>query len=270
MALLSKLGTQRLKFSGAAGPDAVAHSPTGVLATASTENGGSIAVLVYNSNDTTADAAAGVTVNLRLTVTPFSPTANLTLVHYRLDMDHGNAYAVWLAQGSPELPSSAQIRALWAADGLLPIAPPMLVERDRDGSLTIPTFDLPQPGVSLLHVVASPIAEPPAPTSVRPYAKPQGASLLDVSDGTEVLCVWDCLQSSQSILGHVVQFATAGANGPWTDAGAPRDDFSCSFLHVAPSGAGTQLWYRVAAVNYDGVQGAWSASVQAMNWPAPP
>jgi L-iduronidase len=295
MALLSKLGTTRVGYSGqgAPGPDEVATSPTGVVATVSSAGGASgvdplsVSVLVYNSNDTVGESSPGsgtASVSLALANHPFTPGQQVVLVQWRLDNNHTNPWAVWLAQGSPNLPTTDQLLALWAADGLGPLAAPVRLTVPPAGQpFALPSFTLPMPGVALVHVAAQPPggSPPPAPANLRAFVKSPALSLVDSARYAEVLVHWDCDAPvnassgapSSITLGYTVQLSTAGLNGPWSTAqDATAGDPTCSFLHPAPPQpsppAAPQLFYRVAAVDYWGTQGGWSDPVQAGPWPA--
>ena len=73
------------------------------------------------------------------------------LTHYRIDASHGNAYTVWLAQGSPAKPTAEQYKALEAASQLaaLKASPTRLTV--KNGAATLP-FALPRQAVSLVVV----------------------------------------------------------------------------------------------------------------------
>jgi hypothetical protein len=287
MALLSRLGDTRVAVAGAAGPAEVAASTTGVIATVAAPSAaqpfGQVAALVYHSNDTVGGPESA-TVALAFANPPFAPGEPLMAVHWRIDGNHSStAYAAWLAQGAPQVPSPAQLVALWAVDGLVPLGPPVPLTAPPAGGgplLLVPPFELPMPGLSLVHVVARPPggAPPPPPANPRAYVKDASLSLLTPAGLAEVLVAWDCdaprgsaaAPPSVATFGYDVQVSTAGPDGPWATAqSAAAGDFSCSFLHAAPGGTpAQQRWYRVAAVDYWGAASAFSAVAQAAPWPA--
>ena len=111
-----------------------------------TLNGGEIQVLVWNYHDDIVTVAASP---VRLTVkvpTAFGPRVVAT--HLRADDTHGDAYAVWLAQGSPTEPTAAQLATLRAG------MDPVLLETPRALDVVADTltldFDLPRFGISLI------------------------------------------------------------------------------------------------------------------------
>jgi len=103
-----------------------------------------VAVLVWNYHDDDLPAPdADVVVTLE-----GLPEGRPTLTHWRIDEEHSNAYARWLAMGSPQPPTPAQAAELEAAgklDMLLTPAPLTII----DGRAVLP-LRLPRQGVSLL------------------------------------------------------------------------------------------------------------------------
>jgi xylan 1,4-beta-xylosidase len=104
----------------------------------------SIAVLVWNYHDDDLPAPA---TDVELTIAGV-PAARPTLLHYRVDRDHSNAYEAWKKMGSPQPPTAAQYEQLAKAGELRLLAPPSRIE-GRDGRVTL-GFQLPRQGVSLV------------------------------------------------------------------------------------------------------------------------
>jgi xylan 1,4-beta-xylosidase len=105
------------------------------------------AVLLWNYHDVDGPAAATSTT---LRVHGFPAMVNrVLLTHYRIDDAHSNAYAVWLAMGSPQQPSAAQYAELKRADGLQLLSSPQWLEVVH-GQATLST-ELPRQSVSLLR-----------------------------------------------------------------------------------------------------------------------
>ena len=77
-----------------------------------------------------------------------SDTAKVT--HYRIDESHSNAYAVWLAMGSPLHPTEDQYANLRAAGDLAMLYEPATVKL-KDGQATL-QFNLPIHAISLLVI----------------------------------------------------------------------------------------------------------------------
>jgi len=77
----------------------------------------------------------------------------MKLTHYRIDRDHSNSYAAWLAMGSPIAPSDAQRAALLKAAQLAVIGSPAQSVSVNKNSARL-EFRLPRQGVSLLVLEA--------------------------------------------------------------------------------------------------------------------
>lgn len=82
---------------------------------------------------------------------------------------------------------------------------------------------------------------------------------------------WSCANASRVVGAYVLQAQAAPPAGPWlTINGAPFPaDVACAFVHVGAqqdAQLGTTL-YRVAAVDYWGRSGAWSATATLAAWP---
>ncbi|MDQ2642761.1 MAG: beta-xylosidase [Myxococcota bacterium] len=121
------------------------------------KDGSEVQVLVWNYHDDLRPAEASP-VSVRIAVPP-EFGARVSVTHARVDETHGDAFAVWTAQGMPATPSDAQLRELRNAmqPGLLEGEREMEVE---NGSVSV-AFELPRFGVSLLTLAAA--EEPRAP-----------------------------------------------------------------------------------------------------------
>jgi xylan 1,4-beta-xylosidase len=112
-----------------------------------TRAGREAAVLMWNYHDVDAPAAATPTT---LHIQGFPATLKRVLMtQYRIDDTHSNAYAVWLAMGSPQQPSAAQYAELKRRDGLQVLGSPQWLEVVR-GQATLST-ELPRQSVSLVR-----------------------------------------------------------------------------------------------------------------------
>jgi xylan 1,4-beta-xylosidase len=126
-------------------------------------DGDRIQILAWNYHDDIEEVApAPVVLNVSVPV-DFGARARLT--HTRVDDAHGNAFAVWVAQGRPETPSAAQLSELRAA------MEPGVLESEREvdatgGTVTL-SFELPRFGISL--VTLEPVAESPRETSLAAF-----------------------------------------------------------------------------------------------------
>jgi len=112
-----------------------------------TRAGREAAVLMWNYHDVDAPAAATPTT---LHIQGFPATLKRVLMtQYRIDDTHSNAYAVWLAMGSPQQPSAAQYAELKRRDGLQLLGSPQWLELVR-GQATL-SSELPRQSVALLR-----------------------------------------------------------------------------------------------------------------------
>lgn len=113
-----------------------------------TIDGKRITILVWHYHD---DDLAGPQANIQLNLRglPRDFGTEMKLDHYRIDQDHSNSYAAWLAIGSPIAPSDAQRAALLKAAQLTALAgtPEIVSVKKNSAKLT---FRLPRQGVSLL------------------------------------------------------------------------------------------------------------------------
>jgi xylan 1,4-beta-xylosidase len=121
-------------------------------------DGQRIQILVWNYHDDL--VAAEVTpVTLDVNVPPAFGT-HAAVTHTRVDESHGDAHAVWVAQGSPAAPSAVQLASLRNA------MEPVVLERERvvsvtEGAVKV-SFALPRFGISLVTLTPSaPPASPP-------------------------------------------------------------------------------------------------------------
>jgi xylan 1,4-beta-xylosidase len=123
------------------------------VGTVATIDGKKVAILVWHYHDDDLPGPeANVHLNLRGLPRAFAKEAKLT--HYRIDRDHSNSYAAWLAMGSPIAPSDAQREILLKAAQLALLvgaAPAVPVDKN---SVKL-DFRLPRQGVSLLVLEAN-------------------------------------------------------------------------------------------------------------------
>lgn len=104
------------------------------------------AVMVWNYHDDNVTAP-----DARVLVQMKGLTAPRVLVqHYRIDQQHSNSYEAWKKMGSPQKPTTEQIKTLEAAGQLQLLTSPEWMSV-KDGKLEVP-FDLPRQGVSLIRV----------------------------------------------------------------------------------------------------------------------
>ena len=106
-----------------------------------------VRVLVWNYHD---ELVAVPATPVHLTVhLPASIGARVSVSHLRVDELHGDAHTVWKAQGMPQGPSTAQVRALKQAMAPQLLVPDQTVLVSPSGSVEL-DFALPRFAVSLL------------------------------------------------------------------------------------------------------------------------
>lgn len=113
------------------------------VAAMATREGSEASVLLWDYHDTVGKAeAAAVTVQVH----GLPATVHRALLQqYRIDGTHSNAYAAWMAMGSPQKPSAEQVAQLKAAGGLQLAGSPVWLDV-RDGRVEV---GLTQPGESV-------------------------------------------------------------------------------------------------------------------------
>jgi xylan 1,4-beta-xylosidase len=105
-----------------------------------------IAVLVWNYHDDDVPAPAA---EVRLTVAGLPAAKRVHMLHYRIDQEHSNAYALWKTMGSPQNPTPEQYARLEAAGQLALVESPKWIPTSA-AELPI-AFSLPRQGVSLIE-----------------------------------------------------------------------------------------------------------------------
>jgi xylan 1,4-beta-xylosidase len=114
-------------------------------------DGERLQILVWNYHDDLVEVEPA-RLALNVTLPPvFGSSAFVT--HKRVDDTHGNAHAVWVAQGSPQAPTDAELRALREA------MEPVVLEAAQSVTVTngavALAFELPRFGMSLLTLTPS-------------------------------------------------------------------------------------------------------------------
>jgi len=143
------------------------------LATRTTD--GRVQVLVWNYHDDLVQVpAAPVHLGVALPAT-FGSRAHVR--HLRADEAHGDAFTIWLRQGSPAAPSAAQIAEMQQGMEPAPLGPDTTLDV-VDGALTL-DFELPRFGISLITLapVVAPVPDgrgtpPTGPTVEIPLSNP--------------------------------------------------------------------------------------------------
>ncbi|MEO6454700.1 MAG: beta-xylosidase, partial [Ginsengibacter sp.] len=104
----------------------------------------SAAVMVWNYHDEDIKAAPEP---IQVSITGL-PSAKIIITQYRIDDEHSNSYEVWKNMGSPQNPTSAQIKILEKAGQLKTIGKPAILNTVKGTGII--NIALPRQGVSLL------------------------------------------------------------------------------------------------------------------------
>lgn len=124
------------------------QTDVGVLASGDEER---VYILVwhYHDNDTSFEDA-----QVELNIQGLASRTSATLGHFRVDEEHSNSYAAWLAMGSPMEPTEEEYGRLVAAGKLAMLEPSSKIVTDVNGSSNI-SFSLPIRALSLIVVLFS-------------------------------------------------------------------------------------------------------------------
>ena len=154
--LLGSLSGERVpvQSSGAAALDDILSNGVGAspdIDGMAALDGSTLRILLWNYHDDLVPVASSpVHLSVRLPA-EFAPGVRVS--HLRVDENHGNAYGIWVAQGSPQYPTEAEVLALKEAMEPSSLLPDATLLPSKDGSLDL-DFDLPRFGVSLLTLEA--------------------------------------------------------------------------------------------------------------------
>ena len=142
--MLHMMGSTRLSLTGGSGE---ADGVDG-FATLSKDTA-QLAVLLCNCYKDFTGTGGDNDVSLTINNMPFQ-NGQLTVRHYRVDSTHSNPYSVWLKQGKPTTPDSAQWDSLRAAQNLAEVEPQSQI--NYSGAAFTKAFTLPRQSVSLLTI----------------------------------------------------------------------------------------------------------------------
>lgn len=303
MPLMNRLGVRRIGLHVEGGADA---AQLGVIASGggggsrSVSDDNCVAIMLHRSDDTASTMLPALPVALHVTLLANAKTnttakwptaaagltgagsraeqvvpnvnANVTVAHWRLDEAYGNPHAVWLKQGSPSWPSTAQLAAmaqveeaaLLSCTSVAPV-PTNLGNTYRHGqmhavgSMVVDiNITMPLPAVSLLQICARPSQGPPT-VALAPL-------LLQKRLGATVV-FWRPIPAAAGggvVRTYTVQYSTSGPNGSFEPVNNASDMISTAWIHryivdnePAKQRAG-QRCYRVLAVDYWGRGGSTS------------
>ena len=151
--MLGLMGGSRIKAesTGAVSVESVLRSSvrkTDDIDVLATRDGHKTSILVWNYDDEAiAESATPITVIVDgLAASP----SKILIQHYRIDDQHGDSYATWLAMDSPQEPSTEQYARLKAAGQLQLLESPHWVKAE-DAKVEL-SFALPRQAVSLVEL----------------------------------------------------------------------------------------------------------------------
>ena len=149
--MFAKMSGQRVAISSSAGLDTATILKSGVrgapdVSALASLDKGKLAVLLWHYHD---DDVPGpyASVTVAIAGLPLKKGA-AELTQFRIDDDHGNAYAAWLRMGSPQPPTPTQYEELERASQLAELRSPEEIQV-TDGKAVI-QLKLPRQAVSLL------------------------------------------------------------------------------------------------------------------------
>ena len=224
----------------------------GAIATKRGEN--QVAILVYRYDDEYEKEKGPIDISLTLENLPFQTGI---IAHYRLDKDekHSNTYQKWrsmkgIVESPPNVPSDTQIQELRSIQELgihkdYPISKLEPVDFDNldTNTVTLDTFKLPMPGVSLILISQKPDQCPAPITEV--YKEEPLPSLNGNYD--EYLIRWD--SGSRFIQSYDVYYSDS-EEGPFTEKVNIVDLITTAYIHRRP--VQMPAYYKVVARDYWG------------------
>lgn len=142
---LAKLGAERIHLTGTRFGDLVHGFAT-------RKPDGSAQIVVYHFDERN-QQSIGAPVPVSLTVQGLSDMREAQVTHYRIDQEHSNAAALWLAMGSPTNPTPAQLAQIKARSELQTLGPSTTLT--VEGGRVNLSFALPVNAVSLILVEES-------------------------------------------------------------------------------------------------------------------
>ena len=248
MSLLDRLGPSR-SLLGIAGADR--NTALGGVASASKA---CTSVLLFRSNNTAPHNRTAVNISVVFASGTRQAADGAMLAEWRLDNDHGNPYAAWVAAGSPNWPIGRQLAAMEATQDpvLLHLAlaartPPQRGDAPAGPRATGCTVSLPLPGVSLVQLCERPGAGPRAPST---------PSVVMIQQGRATAAFW-AAAALDTLRTYVVESSVDGGH-TFFRANA-QDLIGTAFIHSHSAG-GTMLGaatpskrcYRVSVVDFWG------------------
>lgn len=162
------------------------------------------------------------------------PFREAALVHYRIDAENANPFAVWETAGAPSTPDRETIKAMRIAQEPVLLPEPRQV-RIRHGRLTT-AFTLPLHAVNLVMLLPRPEKSPDPVTGLR------GEGFTGLSGFPEYLLRWDPLPS-RAVRTYEVLYSPY-PEGPFTRLPGPDLLCSASLVDGAPG------YYRISTRDF--------------------
>ncbi len=236
MALLALLGEERVAAGGLGGPEA----DVGAIATRGAADGAEqVAILLYNCPDRIMSSGRE-RIDLRLEGVPFE---RAVAAHWRLDEDHGEAFAAWERAGAPSAPEPEPLAEIRRHQ-----EPELILRRKVtavNGELRL-RFDMPVPSVSLVLLSTQPEAGPGKVGGLK-------AEVYPGLHGRDVMLTWQGLDSRLVRTYEVL--AAERKRGPFRRVNE-AETICSAFMH-APGEAGPSC-YKVRAIDLWGRKGPMS------------
>jgi xylan 1,4-beta-xylosidase len=107
-----------------------------------------VEVMLWNYHDADEDVPAA---GIELSMAALPATEHVVLLeHFRIDVDHSNAFTAWKEMGSPQSPSGTQYKKLESAGELQLLGSPQWIPVENGAAHL--QFNLPRQGVSLIRI----------------------------------------------------------------------------------------------------------------------
>jgi len=208
-----------------------------------TRNGQKIQILVWNYHD---DLLAAPATPVHLTAQlPVDFGNRVVVTHLRVDESHGDAYTIWVSQGSPPAPSAAQISAMQQGMEPAPLEPSRTIDV-ANGAVAL-DFMLPRFGVSLITLAPESSADASTADRGAPDALVDSPATSDVSpDRTS--------GGSIDMDAEPARDAPSNSSGSGNDGrGASGAGNSCSCRLIAPRGSSSGTGAGAFALMFGGL-----------------
>ncbi|XP_065912337.1 alpha-L-iduronidase-like isoform X1 [Dysidea avara] len=245
MGLLSLLGSKQLTVTVLKGKHVLfPDNDVGVIATLLNKPGdlteyGEVAVMIYNSNDTSDLNSSNIHCHLKWNDLP-DLGKDALMMQYRLDNNRTNPYDIWLTAGKPDYPSYQLLQQM--RDAIESVQLSNAKAYSPSGGLTI---SLPLPSVFLLHACAKPAKPPSQVVDVR----------VKMIVPEQVMIVWKDVPERCLLTYNIV--TSTQPNGTYTLVNTVHVHFSL-YVHWIKDTTSNPVYYKVNAIDYWGRSGDYS------------